>query len=245
MGINIFSKKNIWKFVSFVLLIIFGNIDFFIIRSGVAKGIVNAFKWLFNFMNHGVPNFVTNLLLVVALGCLVFLSIKTRALLRAGSRGLREDSEGSKEDTGNLRDDFEEHKEVFKKVTSDMDKNIRGIRQDLSGIYDKAKRYEKIETKEEIMFILKTIGARRNKIIDEAQMFAFYIKRFKFTTTEEAKLGFNMNINWLDRNDYIKQFIPDYDDDDGIVELLQITDKGFEYLRISEMKIEEKKGNSQ
>ncbi|GAH41241.1 unnamed protein product, partial [marine sediment metagenome] len=122
---------------------------------------------------------------------------------------------------------------------------IRGIRQDLSGIYDKAKKYEAIEIRDEYIFILETIGARRNKIIEEAQMFVFYIKRFKFATTEEAKLSFNMNINWLDRNDYIKQFIPDYDDDDGFVELLQITDKGFEYLRMAEMKIEEKKGNSQ
>jgi len=80
MGINIFSKKNIWKFVSFAFLIIFGNIDFFIIRSGVAKGIVNAFKWLFNFMNQGVPNFVTNLLLVVALGCVIYMFIKINSM---------------------------------------------------------------------------------------------------------------------------------------------------------------------
>lgn len=131
MGRKIFTKKNILRSVYFAAVIILGNIDFYLIKSGIAKGIVNAFKWLFNFMNEGVPNFVTNLLLVVALGCLVFLSIKIRALLRVGRRD-------SKEHTGNLRSDFEEHKEVFKKVTRDMDKNIRGIRQDLSQIYDKA-----------------------------------------------------------------------------------------------------------
>lgn len=76
MGRKIFTKKNILRFVYFAAAIILGNVDFYLIKSGVAKGIVNAFKWLFNFMNQGVPNFVTNLLLVVALGCVIYIFIK-------------------------------------------------------------------------------------------------------------------------------------------------------------------------
>jgi ribosomal protein S17E len=182
-------------------------------------------------MNKGVPDFVTNLLLVVALGCLVFISIRIKELLRVGRRD-------SKEHTENLRSDFEEHKEVFKKVTGDMDKKIRGIRQDLSGIYDKAKRYEEIETKEEFMFILETIGAKVDKRIFKGRLLNLYRKKFNFDSREELILSFNMNITLLKKCNLINYVIMA-----GSV-FYVITNEGLEYLRLARIKIKEEKGEN-
>lgn len=139
-------------------------------------------------------------------------------------------------DEGQLRTDFDNHREGYKKFVQETDKKIRDLRQDLSQIYDKAKKYEQIDIKEEYIFILETAGAQADKIIDIGVMKVLYMQKFRFSTGQEANLSFNMNINWLEKNNYILHFPTDME---GIEYHIEITERGFEYLRLAKKKIEE------
>jgi len=139
-------------------------------------------------------------------------------------------------DEGQLRKDFENHKKVIENVLSDMDEKIGKNMRSISQIYDKAKKYEEIEIKEDYIFILETAGAQADKRIELGVMKVLYMQRFRFSTGQEANLSFNMNINWLEKNNYILHFPTDME---GIEYHIEITERGFEYLRLAKKKIEE------
>ncbi len=141
-------------------------------------------------------------------------------------------------DEGQLRKDFGNHKKAIKNVVSDMDERTRKNMQSISQIYDKAKRYEEIETKEETIFILETIGADLNKRIFKGRLLNFYKKKFDFKSREELILSFNLSITWLETRNLIKPVTMS----DSV--FYGITNKGLEYLRLARIKIEEEKGEN-
>lgn len=140
-------------------------------------------------------------------------------------------------DEGQLREDFKKHKEGYKKFVEEIDKKIRALRQDLSRIYDKAKKYEEIDTSPEIIFILETLGAQLNRRITERGLFGDYLREFRPKTAKEANLNFNIKINWLKTHNVIELF----ETEDNYNKYVKITDLGFEYLRQAKIKIAEKK----
>lgn len=230
MGRKIFTKKNIWKVVSAVAIIILGNVDFYLIRSGVAKGIVNALGWIFNFMNQGVPNFYTNLLLLVALGFLVFLNRKIMRLPPATKKGVEEDVKS-------LREDFGKHEEIYTKVTKGLEEKIRKLQQELSKVQDKANKYDVLTGfNPECTWILARLGERDEEALPQGALYALYRQNYGFRNNRIATLKFNLRINWLEKNDYIiRRPAPD----DDITTYVVITDKGWEHLGIIEAKTEE------
>jgi len=219
MGKKILSKKNIISFFS-GLAIIGTIIDLYVLRTGIAKWVFSLFKWLFNFINQKMPNFVLNLLIVAILGGLVYISIKLRELLKAN--------------IGKLRKDFDNH---LKKIHNDpehgIDKKIRDIRTDLSGIYDKAKKYEQLDTSPEIIFILETLGAKLDMKMTRRNLRNYYVRKFRPKTSKEANLIFNMKINWLDKRGYIEKF------EERQIGFVKITSIGLEYHGWAKIKIAE------
>lgn len=145
----------------------------------------------------------------------------------------------SKEE-GSLANDFKNHREGYKKFVEETDKNIRQLRQDLSGIYDKAKKYEEIDTSPRLISILEALGAKSNGTMTKKDLFFHYLSLFgaiSITGSRSAMLPFNMNISWLETNGYIFRDIPKDDNE----EIVGITPKGFEYLRLAKIKITEEK----
>lgn len=146
--------------------------------------------------------------------------------------------EGTDGDVKSLRKDYGKHKEKFIEVTRELGGEIRNLRYDLSQIYDEAKKYKQIDIRPEYILILEALGASTNHVLNKGGLYGLYRSKHKFATNNEANLSFNLTIDWLEGNEYIKQ---SQTETDWNIHLVKITKKGFQYIRIAKTKKEEEK----
>lgn len=229
--------KNIWKrFKGFII----GISIFLSLVSGVAtiaKIWDDVWKIVTAILNFLISTdgrqIILSLLVVVLLIKLVRLNRKINKLSPSKEKG-------TEKEIKSLREDIGKHKLRHKEVTQKLDGEIRKLRQDLSQIYDKAKKYEQIEIEPEYIFILETLGARLDRTFDQNILYRIYLAKYDFDKVEEAKLNFNMIIEWLEKNGYIRMGQAE-DEDGDIFSYYEITTNGFEYLRLTKKKVEEEK----
>ncbi len=104
---------------------------------------------------------------------------------------------------------------------------------------DTTKKPEEIEVREEAIFFLELVGAIEKCEQYKDAVFHAYKEKFssRFKDMNETTLNFNATINWLKREEYIKDYV--VEDADGFDEYISIEDKGFDYLDKVKKKMKE------
>lgn len=229
--------KNIWKrFKGFII----GISVFLSVVSGVAtiaKVWDDIWKTVIAILNFLISTDGRQLILSLLVIGLIILLVRLNRRIRKLSPSKEKGAEGK--DVKRLREDLGKQKVIYTKVTQKLDADIRKLRQDLSQIYDKAKKYEQIESeiKPEYIFILETLGANLDKVSTRNALYGLYRGKFRFASNREANISFNMTLDWLEGNDYIRQF---QSETDTITHYAEITKNGFKYYRLAKKIIEER-----
>jgi len=219
--------KNFWKkFKKFIIWAI-GFLGFSGITT-IVKGWDDIWKVVsaigkFLISTDG-RQLVLSLLVIWLIYKLVRLSKSVRKLSPQNEKGIDEDIKRQKEATQNL------------------DAEFKKLQQELSKVQDKADKYDALSGfNPECTFILARLGESSERELTQSGLFGYYIRNYQFRNSRLAMLKFNIRIHWLEKNDYIRR---SQLDDDEIPTLVEITEKGLDYLELLEAKTEEDKKKS-
>jgi len=141
----------------------------------------------------------------------------------------------------NLIDGFDRHKGDYNNKFKEIDRTIIELKKDLHQISNKTKKYEEIELDEKAVYILSKVGAEHKGVALRKTLFDIYIKKFRPKNVQGANLGLNILIYSLLAKDLIRVVDKPSNnfleiDNGEINDFFEITNKGFEYLRVLNIK---------